>query len=300
MRFHQEKTTRLIGIVAIFALLGWPGDLVAQTKSNAKPPTTETKEERIIAQLVEAHNKERAKEGLGLLKLESHLAEAAKEHAKDMAEHETMTHDGSDGSNPAVRATRAGYHYLSTGENVAMGYRTVPQVMEVWMNSPPHKKNILNGEYTEIGVAVAYDEENKPYWSAEFGKPIPKFEPATASADLVKRINDERALVKKPLMTVDSRLAKAAQEQAEKLAKSKSQGGATANLDAVDSKLYPDIAMSTASGHVDAESMMKGLMEKQNLKDQVLGKYARIGTGYAVSEEGVPYWCLILANPSNR
>jgi uncharacterized protein YkwD len=300
MTGNRANPVGLFGVAAITLLLGWNGESQAQTKSKSKAESAEAKQERIIAQLVEGHNKERAKEGLGPLKLESHLVEAAKAHAKDMAEHENMSHDGSDGSSPAERATRAGYHYLLTGENVAKGYQTVPEVMEIWMNSPPHKKNILNGEYTEIGVAVAYGEDNKPYWSAEFGKPIPRLEPETAAGDLVKRINDERIGVKKPLLTVDTRLAKAAREQAEKLAKARSQGGGTASFDGVDKNLFPDTAVSTAAGQPDAESMMKALTGKPSLKDQILGKYARIGVGYAIADDGTPYWCLILANPSRR
>jgi uncharacterized protein YkwD len=280
----------MIGLVAVW----WPAILAAQVSSE------QAKAERIVTQLVDGHNKERTKAGLGPLKLESHLVEAAQVHARDMAEHLVMTHDGSDGTNSAERVARAGYHYLTTGENVAMGYRTVKEVMKVWMESPPHKKNILNGEYTEIGVAVAYGEDGKPYWCTEFGKPIPRFEPITASANLVSKINDERTADKKPSLTADARLNKHAQELAEKLAKAKSQGGGTASLDGIDSKLFPDIALSTASGHPDAESMIKSLMEKPDMKAQLLGKYARIGTGYALSDDGVPYWCLILANPSRR
>jgi uncharacterized protein YkwD len=300
MRFDRSKAARMIGMVATLAAFGWSGVLTAQGPGPAKVSPEQAKADRIVTELVEGHNKERAKASLAPLKLESHLVEAAKAHAKDMAEHEVMTHDGTDGSNPAVRVARAGYHYLFTGENVAKGYRTVPEVMQVWMESPPHKKNILDGEYTEIGVAVAYGEYGKPYWCAEFGKPIPKFEPATAAADLVKRINDERTVAKKPLMTIDTRLAKAAQEQAEKLAKARSQGGGTANFDGIDKNLFPDTAVSTSAGHPDAESLVKAVLEKQSLKDQILGKYARIGTGYATAEDGTPYWCLILANPSRR
>ena len=57
------------------------------------------------------------------------------------------------------------------------------------------------------------------------------------------------------------------------------------------------LPVSTAGGHPDAESMVKALKDNPNLESQILGKYTRIGTGYATAENGTPYWSLILANP---
>src|SRR3954463_15008383 len=73
----------------------------------------------IVAELVAAHNRERAEAKLPPLALEPKLEAAAQAHARDMAEHEMMSHEGSDGSTPAERVKKAGYHYQKTGENVA-------------------------------------------------------------------------------------------------------------------------------------------------------------------------------------
>lgn len=293
MRFSLLKKRSLISLVASLLFVGSAG-LIDGADDPAK-----ARADRVIAQLVEAHNKERAKDGLVPLTLESHLTEAAKVHAKDMAEHDVMTHDGSDGSNSAERVAKAGYHYLSTGENVAQGYRTVPEVMKAWMDSPPHKKNIL-ADYSEIGLAVVYSETGKPYWCAEFGKPFPKFEPATASGDLVKKINEERTAAKTQPMTIDTKLARAAQDQADKLASGKVKSGGEEVLKAAEVKSFRDLAVSTSSGNPDAETMIQMLMANSDQKAQILGKYARIGTGYATSEDGTPHWCIILANPGRR
>ena len=286
----------MLRALAAAATLGMPSAVQAQAPTT---PAAPAKADAIVEQLVEGHNKERAKEGLPPLKLDPQLVEAAKVHAKDMAEHQTMSHDGSDGSTSRQRIVNAGYHHLRTGENVAVGYEGVASVIQGWMDSPPHKKNIL-GDFSEIGVAMAVGKDGKPYWCADFGTPIPKLDPATASTDLVKRINDERAAAKLPALTVDTRLAKAAQEKAASLAKNKSQGGEGTNFDGIDQKLYQDLAMSTANGNPDVESMVKAILEKSDLKSQILGKFARIGTGYATAEDGTPYWCLILGNPARR
>jgi uncharacterized protein YkwD len=292
---RSRSAARLRAAIASAAL--WlPAVLLAQAPSTSPAPA---KADPIVAQLVEAHNQERARAGLPPLKLESRLQDAAKLHARDMAEHEFMAHEGTDKSTPQQRVVNAGYRYLGTGENVAKGYREVKEVMQSWMESPPHKKNIL-GDYTEIGVAMATGEDGKPYWCADFGKPMPKFDPASAVADLVKRINDERTAAKLPALTTDSKLAKVAQERAAGLAEKKSLGGSTGGFEGIDQKLYQDLALSTAGGNPDAESMVKALKDRPDTKSQILGKFARIGAGYATAEDGTPYWCLILANPARR
>ncbi len=282
----------------MWASLWLPTSGPAQTPSKkATTASTAPKADPVIEQLVEAHNQERAMEKLSPLKLEGKLTDAALGHAKDMAEHGVMSHDGSDESNPEQRVVNTGYQYLRTGENVAAGYKGVPEVMQGWMESPGHRKNIL-GDYTEIGVAKVLGKDEKPYWCVNFGTPMPKFDPANAAKDLVAKLNEKREKARLPLMTLDDKLAKAAQEKAVALAKAKSQGGGTATFDGIDQKLYGELAMSTANGHPDAPAMVKVILDNADLKAQVLGKYSRIGAGYATSEDGIPYWCLILGTPA--
>ncbi len=283
----------IIGMTVLGIFTGWLDRAEAQ---NRPAPS---RVDRLLAQVVEGHNKERAKQGLGPLSVETHLTEAAQVHARDMAEHQEMTHDGSDGSTGAERVSRTGYHYLLTGENVAHGYRTSAEVMRGWMDSPPHKKNIL-ADFSEIGVAVAYAEDGRPFWCVEFGKPMPKFEPITATSELVKKINEERKLAKKLTLIIEPKLAASAQEKAALLAKEEKPGGGTATLDGIDQKAFKDLAVSTAAGQPDADAMIKVILADPGLKEQILGKYTRIGTGYATSETGTPYWCVILANPARK
>jgi uncharacterized protein YkwD len=122
--------------------------------------------------LWEAHNKERARMGLPPLHLDRLLIAAAQEHAQDMAERRTLTHEGADGSTPAQRSERQGYRYKQLGENVAAGQRTVQEVMQNWMQSPPHRQNIL-GDFSDMGAARAYDTGGATYWCVVFGRPAP-------------------------------------------------------------------------------------------------------------------------------
>jgi uncharacterized protein YkwD len=98
------------------------------------------------------------------------LQAAAEKHAKDMASKGKMTHKGSDGSSSIQRIVAAGYKYRRAGENVAAGYFTIDALMKGWMESPPHKRNIL-GSFSQIGVACATGENGKRYWCVTFGLP---------------------------------------------------------------------------------------------------------------------------------
>ncbi len=270
--------------------------VLASTVATAQEPAPV---DPVIAALVEAHNVERAGEKLPPLKLAPLLEVAARGHAKDMADRELMTHDGADGSTPSQRIARAGYHFLTVGENVAKWYPDVPAVMKGWMDSPPHKKNIL-GDFTEIGLARVDGKDGKPYWCADFGKPIPKYEPAEAEADLLKRLNQQRADAKLPAMAIDPNLARSAREQAGILAKSKGQGGTPLSFDGVDEKKFRELAMTTAVGQPDAEAVVKTFLDSPGHREKLLGKFSRVGIGYATAEDGVPSWCVILASPVNR
>lgn len=97
-------------------------------------------------------NSERAKVGCSPVALNAKLSQAAQAHSADMASHNTMSHTGSDGSDPGQRITRAGYLWSTYGENVAYGYSTPEQVMAGWMASAGHKRNILDCGFKEIGV----------------------------------------------------------------------------------------------------------------------------------------------------
>ncbi|QBJ93771.1 CAP domain-containing protein [Streptomyces seoulensis] len=119
-----------------------------------------------VARVVELVNAERAKVGCSPVNLNSTLTKAAQDHSADMAAHNTMSHTGSDGSDPGSRITAAGYRWSAYGENVAYGYATPEQVMAGWMDSPGHRENILNCSYQEIGVGLA---QPGSYWTQDFG-----------------------------------------------------------------------------------------------------------------------------------
>ncbi|MFD4941478.1 CAP domain-containing protein [Streptomyces sp. NPDC058409] len=118
------------------------------------------------ARILTLVNSERSKAGCSPLTMNAKLTKAAQDHSADMASHRNMSHTGSDGSAPGDRITRAGYQWSAYGENVAYGYSTPESVMAGWMDSPGHKRNILDCSFKEIGVGLAQPGN---YWTQDFG-----------------------------------------------------------------------------------------------------------------------------------
>lgn len=120
-------------------------------------------------------NNERAVFGLQPLCGNSKLDTAALRHAEDMAENHFHSHEGSDGSTPGSRIADSGYldegEVTGAGENVGMGYKTIHDMFNGWMNSPGHYAQIVHPTYREMGFAVEGDEgdEGGKKWCQTFG-----------------------------------------------------------------------------------------------------------------------------------
>jgi len=116
-------------------------------------------------------NQERANAGLPPLAINPELTRAARNHSQDMIDRNFFSHTNPDGNGPAQRAAAEGYPSSYVGENIAAGYWTPQAVMDAWMNSPGHRANILNANYTEIGIGWKQGGSYGVYWTQVFGKP---------------------------------------------------------------------------------------------------------------------------------
>jgi uncharacterized protein YkwD len=107
------------------------------------------------------------------LVLSDTLQLAALAHARDMAGRSLLSHAGSDGSTPAERATRAGYRWRVVGENIASSQSTPEQVVAEWVRSPRHCVNLMDTEFSEMGVAYVVEPQSAAgiYWAQMFGAP---------------------------------------------------------------------------------------------------------------------------------
>ncbi|AJQ93321.1 CAP domain-containing protein [Gynuella sunshinyii] len=137
----------------------------------------------IEAQLLAAHNEARSQArscgdeyfpAVPALSWNCKLASTSTLHNQDMIDKNYFSHTGSDGSGPGDRAKDAGYDYSWVGENIAAGYNGITSVMDGWLNSPGHCRNIMNSNYTEMGASRLDGTSQttySPYWTAMFGRP---------------------------------------------------------------------------------------------------------------------------------
>ncbi len=130
--------------------------------------------------IIEMTNEVRREQKLPELKVNAMLAKAARAFAQKVANSGQFSHTA-DGRTPAQRAEGAGYKPCDVAENLAMdqdsrGFDTgglALQAIAGWMNSPPHRANILRASVSEVGVGVARAPGSKPkFISVElFGHP---------------------------------------------------------------------------------------------------------------------------------
>lgn len=107
------------------------------------------------AVVVALTNEQRASGQLSSLASNELLAEAAHNAAEDMAEKGYFAHVSPDGTSPWYWLKAVGYRYQYAGQNLAVNYNDSSELLQAWMDSPTHRENILDADYTEIGVGMA-------------------------------------------------------------------------------------------------------------------------------------------------
>lgn len=116
-------------------------------------------------ELLALSNAERAAQGLGPLRADPRLAEAAQVQACRMADRERLTHRGSWFAGLGRRLHRVGYRYAMAVENIGEGHRDAPEVIRGWMDSPEHRRNMLAAQALDAGYGVARAANGRLHWS---------------------------------------------------------------------------------------------------------------------------------------
>lgn len=102
------------------------------------------------------------------LKLDNRLNQIAMQHSAHMANHQIpVGHDGFQKRFSNIRQQIPTVRQAA--ENVAAGYKNLDAVIDGWTHSPGHRQNILAG-YRLTGIAIAYDNQHKPYYTQVFAK----------------------------------------------------------------------------------------------------------------------------------
>lgn len=110
-------------------------------------------------------NEIRVQNGLKELTYDWELARVARYKSQDMKDNRYFSHTSPIYGSPFQMIKNFGISYRSAGENIAKGYATPQAVVNAWMNSSGHRANILNANYTQIGVGYV---SNGNYWTQMF------------------------------------------------------------------------------------------------------------------------------------
>lgn len=118
-------------------------------------------------------NDYRAQHSIRPLALNPMLSAASAAHSLDMGLHAFFDHVNKRGDDPADRAEAAGYNWWVVGENIAAGGNrdSGADAFDIWRHSPPHNSNMLDPDYTEIGIGREMTAGSKYtwYWTTLFG-----------------------------------------------------------------------------------------------------------------------------------
>lgn len=111
-------------------------------------------------------NAERTKVGASVLTINASSESAANTRAREIQQ--SFSHTRPNGSGFSSALTEAGVNFRASGENIAYGQNSPQEVMQVWMNSDGHRANILNRDFTSIGIGHTENGNGVDYWTQLF------------------------------------------------------------------------------------------------------------------------------------
>lgn len=134
---------------------------------------------RVAELIVEQTNQFRKQQGREPVETNETLTQTATEFAQFMARTDKYGHEA-DGRQPSERATAHGYKYCIIAENIAWQFSSVgfttqelaERFVAAWKESPGHRRNMLDPDVIETGVAVAHSRNSDRYYAVQmFGRP---------------------------------------------------------------------------------------------------------------------------------
>jgi uncharacterized protein YkwD len=292
-------------VVAAWGLtLTW----VSAADPKETPAVKPSEEESAVLELT---NKAREKEKLPPLKQAGGtLIEVARAHSANMAKQGKLAHE-LDGKNPRDRVKASGYPFGGVGENVGYGRRLTPeQAVDLWLNSPPHRANILNKDFEELAVGTARDDKGTVFFTQVFiippGKssagPSPEGKRfAEAAGKLNGLIAAARQKEKLPPLHGDRSLMQAALEHSLAMARegklAHAVGGKKPHQRVAGGSYEFEVhaACIASSAELEPADVFAGWMDSKDDRADILGdKYQDFGVGIGSAGKGQIYYTLLL------
>ena len=142
--------------------------------------------------LWERLNQARVAAGAVRLRWSDKLMQAARKHAAEMLQRQSLSHQFDGEPELGVRVAATGLHFDEIGENVA--YAPDPDTMHInWMNSPGHRQNILNPRFDEGGIGVVAGPDHRLYGVQDFARVIPEMTPDDVEDLVLNSLNRMRS-----------------------------------------------------------------------------------------------------------
>jgi hypothetical protein len=159
-------------------------------------------DEQAEQELLRLANQERARAGLQPLQFNAQLRQAARDHSQLMAEHKVLAHDFPGELPLRQRLAGTGLRSDSDAENVAFN-QTAVSAHQGFMNSPPHRANILNPKYNAAGIAAV--RRGDTLWITEdFAHVFASYSPADVERIIREQVNEIRSNARLPSLPVRS------------------------------------------------------------------------------------------------
>ncbi len=139
------------------------------------------------AVLADLTNENRASVGVPELSWSNDLENAAKLKAEDMIANAYFAHTSPRGLTPWFWLQEVSYDFIYAGENLAVDFTESVKVQNAWLDSPTHKANLLNSNFTEIGITAVdgkFEGRNTTFIVQFFGKPAAKTAQASTTVEI--------------------------------------------------------------------------------------------------------------------
>jgi len=147
------------------------GATSASASDNLNNVNTSSNFREFQKKVIEIVNKERVKAGLISLAENADSDKIATLKSEDMVKLNYFSHTSPTYGSPFEMLSHFNIKYSAAGENIAYGQSTPDEVMTAWMNSPGHRANILNSNFTQIGVGIALKANGQLVWTQTFTRP---------------------------------------------------------------------------------------------------------------------------------
>ncbi|MFE1290029.1 CAP domain-containing protein [Streptomyces sp. NPDC058751] len=243
-------------------------------------------------------NSARAATGSPPVRLDARLTAAARSHAGAMAARGTLSSKAPDGVYVHQRVVSAGYSYLTVGEHLVSGPRTVHEFVEYCLSAEPSRRTLCDPAFTEAGLARVPDPRTGDlYWTALWARPFSPAGLERTAREVITLTNTERAAAGLPPLTADARLTAAAQAHSADMvardfyAHTSPEGGRPWDRAAAAGSAHRAVGENIACGQRSPAEVVQGWMDSPGHRANILKPdFTHLGIGLAGGGRAGTYW----------